>query len=158
MNVCTIRICKNYVLLVYNSERNGWEFPGGKVDYEKDGEEEIIDITKSGLREYVEEVGGGGDDLLRSSKVYMNHKSQTLFLVYLANDFLLKQRCIVKDVTNGDVITKYAEFPFYKRYGEDDTESLGLLNEEKLSFPDDVKFLKEIQTDYSYQQYIANFQ
>ena len=81
INVCVVRKCKNKVLLVKNKNRNGWEFPGGKVDPKGDSiANGVFDIILAGSREYQEET----EQPLscgNPTQIYFNSGTNTVFLV-----------------------------------------------------------------------------
>lgn len=123
MNVCVVRKYQNKVLLVKNKKRGGWEFPGGKIDFEKDivvpG---IIDIEKVARREYAEETNT--EDLidLKPNRSFYNPTTQTFFMVYYV-DFPFHEKIIIGDKSIG----KAKEFPTNKLPNMNFTEDIATI-------------------------------
>lgn len=84
MNTCIIRFNnKSDVLLIKHRDRQ-WEFPGGKIDNEKDCYKGsgFIDLIKSVSREFKEEVGNGLGCIGCPCEMIFKQDSSTIFFVY----------------------------------------------------------------------------
>lgn len=87
MNVCIVRCCENNVLLVKNRKRDGWEFPGGKIDFQNDAIiPGIIDIEAVARREYLEETEQPVFDLGKPDRQFYNPGTKTFFLIYYVTE------------------------------------------------------------------------
>lgn len=114
INSCIVRI--NYrgrVLLVKNKKRQ-WEFPGGKIEDQKDRftmNGEFVDLLKGCSREFQEEVGNDIGCIGCPDKVLYRKQSNTVFFVYIY------QPCVfdcfqkyMKIISNDDSIEDVREF------------------------------------------------
>lgn len=113
MNACVIRITsssssdeesscnktKTKILLVKHKERQ-WEFPGGKIDYNKDryADTQIVDLMHTAQRELQEETSIPYSKLLTTSptNILFNAEYNTVFFVYRQHS-----------VTDDDDVTGY---------------------------------------------------
>ena len=91
MNACIVRFTiDNKILLVKNRNR-GWEFPGGKVDYEKDklkggSRSNIIDLLQAATREFKEEVSEYIGCVGSPSKILFEPTHHTVIFVFKDQD------------------------------------------------------------------------
>jgi len=113
--VCVVRCysntkCEKRILLVHHKDRDGWEFPGGKlddddlIDCSNFTNLKVFDILKSAHREFIEETETEMVDG-KLSGIYYNANVGTLFLVYDAHSSFTE-----KSITTDTTIDYVKEF------------------------------------------------
>lgn len=138
MNACIVRCSIDDKVLLVKHKTRGWEFPGGKIDNEKDRFEntEMIDLLHTATREFHEEVSGQIGCVGSPTKVLFNTEYKTVFFVYT------KQMCIF------DCFDEYEHFLVSEDEAIEDVEQFSIedINNITFSFENDKKLIETIFT------------
>lgn len=87
MNVCIVKITIQHKVLLVKHVTRGWEFPGGKVDYEKDKFYDhscMVDLLAAATREFEEEVSSDTKTVFKGkpSNILFEPNFNTVFFIY----------------------------------------------------------------------------
>lgn len=135
LNACIVRFTvDNKVLLVKHRLRE-WEFPGGKIDTDKDrlGNTDTIDLLKTATREFREEVSEYIGCVGSPERILFEPNYRTVFFVYINQDCAF------------DCFEKYADYigndPAIEKVEHHTIDSI---NDIVFSFDNDKHLIKEL--------------